>query len=107
MRPAREQGEAETSAPSAGLAGTHDPPPSCIVLAGGTPKAPKQPAPENSTSTISLLGPFPNMDHLKDGAGVGMVPSQAKECQETPEAGQGKESLPWVPQRVRVWASDP
>lgn len=66
MRPAREQGQAETSAPSAGVAGTHHKPPGLITLVGGAPKSPSA----SSEPCLSAL-PLPPVDHLRDVAAGG------------------------------------
>lgn len=53
MRLAREQGEAETSAPSARVAGTHRAFPSLAILIGGPPEVPAHQLPMSPTSTTS------------------------------------------------------
>lgn len=59
MRFAREQGEAETSAPSAGVAGAHRRPPSLNSLIEGASKGPSPKAPVSPTGNTSLPCPHP------------------------------------------------
>lgn len=63
MRPAREQGEAETSAPSAGVASTYHTPSGLIALAGGSPKIPSALS-EPHQPHLSAL-PLPPVDQLR------------------------------------------
>lgn len=53
MRPAREQGEAETSALSARVASAHHAFPSLVILIGGPPEVPAHQLPVNPTNTTS------------------------------------------------------